>query len=111
MVAHTGNIEKTILAVKAADAGLAKLLELANQTGSYLLMTGDHGNAEELLNRETSEMDTEHSLFPVPFIIYAKEPLIGRLENGVLADVAPTILSLLDISKPSEMTGKNLYTE
>lgn len=110
MVAHTGNIEKTVLAVKAADTGLAKLIELANQTDSYLLMTGDHGNAEELLNRETHEMDTEHSLFPVPLIIYAKEPLLGRLENGVLADVAPTILNLLDIPKPVEMTGKNLYS-
>jgi len=111
MVAHTGNVEKTILAIRAADAGLAKLLELANQTDSYLLITGDHGNAEEVLNRESGEIDTKHSLFPVPFIIYAKEPLAGKLENGVLADVAPTILSLLGIPKPTEMTGKNLYTE
>jgi len=110
MVAHTGNIEKTILAIRAADAGLAKLLELANQTDSYLLMTADHGNAEELLNRETREMDTEHSLFPVPFIIYSKELPSGKLENGVLADVAPTILNLLKIPKPPEMTGKNLYS-
>ncbi len=109
MVAHTGNIEKTIEAIKAADAGLAKLLECAAQTDSYLLMTGDHGNAEELLNRETNEMDTEHSLFPVPFIIYAKEKLTGSLDNGVLADIAPTILALLEIDKPAEMTGKNLY--
>ncbi len=111
MVAHTGNIDKTILAIKAADAGLAKLVDLANKLDIYLLMTGDHGNAEELLNRETGEMDTEHSLFPVPFIIYAKETLTGTLESGVLADIAPTILNLLGIQKPSEMTGKNLYSE
>lgn len=110
MVAHTGNIDKTVLAIKAADSGLAKLVELANQTDSYLLMTGDHGNAEELLSQTTKDMDTEHSLFPVPFIIYSKEPLSGKLENGVLADVAPTILNLLDLPKPPEMTGKNLYS-
>ena len=72
-------------------------------------MTGDHGNAEELLNRDTGDMDTEHSLFPVPFIIYAKGALSGKLENGVLADIAPTILNLLGVGKPAEMTGKNLY--
>jgi len=110
MVAHTGNIDKTIQAVKAADAGLAKLVELAKQTDACLLMTGDHGNAEELTNRQGS-LDTEHSLFPVPFILFAKEKPTGRLENGVLADIAPTILSLLEIEKPAEMTGKNLYTK
>ncbi|OGD71876.1 phosphoglycerate mutase (2,3-diphosphoglycerate-independent) [Candidatus Collierbacteria bacterium RIFCSPLOWO2_01_FULL_50_23] len=110
MVAHTGNVEKTVLAIKAADTGLAKLVELANKLDIYLLMTGDHGNAEELLNRDTGEVDTEHSLFPVPLVLNAKEALTGKLENGVLADIAPTILALLGIQKPSEMTGKNLYT-
>ena len=110
MVAHTGDIDKTVLAVKAADAGLAKLVELAKQTDSYLLLTGDHGNAEELLNRQGG-VDTEHSLFPVPFILFAREKPVGQLENGVLADIAPTILFLLEIQKPPEMTGKNLYTE
>ena len=110
MVAHTGNIDKTIQAVKAADAGLAKLVELAKQTDAYLLVTGDHGNAEELTNRQGG-MDTEHSLFPVPLILFAKEKPAGQLENGVLADIAPTILSLLEIEKPAEMTGKNLYTK
>lgn len=110
MVAHTGNIDKTVLAIKAADAGLAKLVDLAKQTDAYLLVTGDHGNAEELVNRQGS-IDTEHSLFPVPFILFAKDKPAGKLENGVLADIAPTILSLLEIEKPADMTGKNLYTE
>lgn len=108
MVAHTGNIEKTVLAVKAADAALAKLIDLAEQTDAYFLLTGDHGNAEELLNRQGG-IDTEHSLFPVPFILFAKEQPVGKLENGVLADIAPTILALLEIEKPADMTGKNLY--
>ncbi len=109
MVAHTGNIEKTVLAIKAADAGLAKLIELAKQIDCYLLMTGDHGNAEEMLNRQGG-MDTEHSLFPVPLLLFSKDPLPGKLENGVLADIAPTILALLEIPKPADMTGKNLYS-
>lgn len=110
MVAHTGNIEKTVLAIKAADTGLSRLVALADQLDCYLLMTGDHGNAEELLNRDTSEMDTKHSIFPVPFVLYSKDAPKGKMENGVLADIAPTILALLGIPKPPEMTGKNLYT-
>ena len=110
MVAHTGSIAKTVLAIKAADAGLTKLIELAKQTDACLLLTGDHGNAEELTNRQGS-LDTEHSLFPVPFILFAKEKPVGQLENGVLADIAPTILALLGVEKPAEMTGKNLYTK
>jgi len=110
MVAHTGSIDKTVLAIKAADTGLAKLVELAKQTDACLLLTGDHGNAEELTNRQGS-LDTEHSLFPVPFILFAKEKPVGQLENGVLADIAPTILALLGVEKPAEMTGKNLYTK
>lgn len=108
MVAHTGNIEKTVLAIKAADVAVSHLVELANVTNSVLLITGDHGNAEELLNRDTGEMDTEHSTFPVPFILYTKPNSDAKLENGVLADIAPTILGLLNLTKPPEMTGNNL---
>lgn len=108
MVAHTGNIEKTVLAIKAADIAISRLIELSNVTNSYLLITGDHGNAEELLNRDTGEMDTEHSTFPVPFIIYSQPNMDAKLENGVLADIAPTILGLLNLDRPPEMTGNNL---
>lgn len=108
MVAHTGNIEKTVIAIKTADTAVSRLVELAKVTNSYLLITGDHGNAEELLNRDTGEMDTEHSTFPVPFIIYSQSNLNTTLENGVLADIAPTILALLNLSKPPEMTGNDL---
>ena len=108
MVAHTGDIEKTKEAVTAGDWAISELMKTAKETGSYLLITGDHGNAEELLNRETNQMDTEHSLFPVPFIIYGEKLLGVKLENGVLADIAPTTLSLLGLQKPAEMTGTNL---
>ncbi len=110
MVAHTGNIEKTILAIKAADTALAVLMQVATNTGAYLLITGDHGNAEELLNKDTGKMDTEHSLYPVPFIIYSEDVIGKKLESGVLADIAPTILALLKLDQPAEMTGANLLS-
>lgn len=110
MVAHTGQIDKTIEAVLAADNALANLIKLANETHATLVVTGDHGNAEELQNRDTGEVDTEHSLYPVPLIIYNQERKNQKLDSGVLADIAPTVLNLLGIDKPAEMTGTNLLS-
>jgi 2,3-bisphosphoglycerate-independent phosphoglycerate mutase len=68
----------------------------------------DHGNAEMMYNSKTGAMNTEHSTNPVPFIIIEKEKHTMRLRSGRLADVAPTVLELMGIPKPKEMTGKNL---
>lgn len=108
MVAHTGQVDKTIMAIKAADAALTKLVEVANKTNSYLVITADHGNAEELINSQTGKTDTEHSTSMVPLIIYHPTDSHFKLQNGKLGDVAPTILSLLNLNKPQEMTGNNL---
>lgn len=110
MVAHTGKIDKTIEAVKAADLALGELINLAKETNSYLLITADHGNAEELINHDTGNVDTEHSGSLVPLIIYHPTDNQFKLIQGKLGDVAPTILKLLDIEKPVEMTGNNLIT-
>jgi len=110
MVAHTGQLDKTIEAIKVADTGLTRLIELANKTNSYLVITADHGNAEELINLQTGKVDTEHSGSKVPLIIYHHSDNSFRLQNGKLGDVAPTILYLLGIEKPLEMTGSNLIT-
>jgi len=107
MVAHTGKIDKTIEAVQAADEALGNLINLAKETDSYLLITADHGNAEELLN-SAGEVDTKHSLHPVPFIIYHLNDYHFQLQSGKLGDVAPTVLNLLDLPQPAEMNGKNL---
>jgi len=109
MVAHSGNIEKTVLAIKAVDVGIKRLLELAEKTNSFLLLTADHGNAEELLDPITHLVNTEHSVFPVPFVVYHSRlsPNL-KLNSGILADVAPTVLSLLNLEKPPEITGHNL---
>lgn len=110
MVAHTGNLQATVAACEAADAFLARVFPVALAHNGALVVTADHGNAEELVNLETHEIDTEHSDAMVPFIVatpsYRGRPI--ELTSGILADVAPTILDLLDIPKPSTMTGRSL---
>ncbi len=107
MVAHTGKIDKTIEAIRAADDGLASLVNLAKETDAYLLITADHGNAEELLSKEGS-VDTKHSVYPVPLLFYHPSDYHLQLQAGKLGDVAPTILSLLGVPQPQDMNGKNL---
>jgi len=108
MVAHTGNLKKTKLAILAADQALANLIKLIDQLQGVLLITADHGNAEELFDINTNNIDTEHSTNPVPFILYQQNIVNIKLQNGILADVAPTLLSLLNIPQPIEMTGNSL---
>ena len=109
MVGHTGNIKATIKACEIIDECLGKLAIQILSTGGALIITADHGNAEEMISAETGEMETEHSTNPVPFIAVSSK-LRGprKLQKGILADIAPTILSLMDIPKPQEMTGRNL---
>lgn len=110
MVAHSGNIEAAIKAAEAVDLCLAKLLQkVVVQLGGYLVVTADHGNIEDMIN-EKGEPDTEHSTNQVPFIV-ASQALENKKINmprGILADVAPTILGLFNISPPENMTGRNL---
>ncbi len=108
MVAHTGMMDKTIIAIKAADDALSSLVSLSKETDAYLLITADHGNAEELINLKTGMVDTAHSGMPVPLILYHPSDYHFSLQSGKLGDVAPTILSLLDLPQPTEMNGKNL---
>ncbi len=108
MVAHTGKIDKTIEAIKASDEALGNLVNLAKETNSYLIITADHGNAEGLLDVKTGKTNTQHSSQPVPFIVYHTTDTHYQLQPGKLADIAPTILNLLDLPIPSEMNGKDL---
>lgn len=110
MVAHTGNLPATIAACEAADAFLASVYPVVLEHGGALVVTADHGNAEELINLETHKVDTEHSDANVPFIVatsFFRNQPIG-ITPGILADIAPTILDLLEIPKPSTMTGRSL---
>lgn len=113
MVGHTGNIQSTIVAVKTVDECLSKIVQEALTLNYSVLVTADHGNAEEKINHQTGEISTEHTDNPVPFIAI-NNSLQGKfikLQSGILADVAPTVLSLLEIPKPQEMTGRNLLEE
>ena len=108
MVAHTGKIDKTVEAILASDDAMGSLVSLAKETGSYLIITSDHGNAEELIDISTGKVNTEHSSQPVPFIIFHESDTKYQLQPGKLADIAPTILNILEIPIPSEMNGKDL---
>ncbi|MEK7640245.1 MAG: 2,3-bisphosphoglycerate-independent phosphoglycerate mutase [Patescibacteria group bacterium] len=109
MVAHTGHMHASIKAVEAVDKALGQLTEAVLKAHGTLLITGDHGNIEELKNVRTKEVDTEHSANPVPFI-YVSE-LYRNLKvrkTGKLADIAPTVLNIMNVEKPKEMTGRSL---
>lgn len=113
MVGHTGNIDATVKAVAAVDASIGKLANFILGYEGVLIVTADHGNAEEMINPATGEMDTEHSTNPVPFIAIANQ-FIGKqanLHSGILGDVAPTVLSLLGLPAPSSMTGRDLLKD
>src|SRR4030042_6390695 len=109
MVGHTGNILPTIKAIETVDYYVGQLANLVLSTNGCLIITADHGNAEEMLD-ENNQMDTKHSINPVPFIVVSQKytGIYQMLPEGILADVAPTILALLNISTPINMTGRNL---
>lgn len=115
IVGHTGNLEASKKAVEAIDRNLQKLIPVVLSKNGCLLITSDHGNAEELKNPQTGETDTEHSVNPVPlwFITgdnHSKTPKkeINLPVAGLLSDIAPTVLELLNLPKPEEMTGESL---
>jgi 2,3-bisphosphoglycerate-independent phosphoglycerate mutase len=115
MVGHTGDYKATKKAVETVDACLAELIPEVIKRNGCLLITADHGNAEEVRNAHTGETDTEHSVNPVPLWFIAPDnhsELPNKEEktepDGILSDIAPTVLDILGIKKPDEMTGESL---
>jgi 2,3-bisphosphoglycerate-independent phosphoglycerate mutase len=106
MVGHTGVYEAIQNAVKAVDANVEKVVEAAKVHGYDVIIIADHGNADHALNEDGSP-NTAHSLNPVPFV-YVTDKQAVKVSNGILADVAPSILKILGVEKPAEMTGKCL---
>jgi 2,3-bisphosphoglycerate-independent phosphoglycerate mutase len=106
MVGHTGDIPAAITAVETVDACLGRIVAAVQGTGGALIVTADHGNADEMLEDDGSP-DTAHSLNPVPFVVTDEGAALDH-EGGVLADVAPTALALLGIEQPAQMTGRSL---
>lgn len=106
MVGHSGKMDPTIKAVEAVDECMGKVVEAILAKGGVSLVTADHGNADLMLDEKGNPI-TSHSTYPVPFIL-TKQDLELR-EGGILADISPTILKLLNVEQPKEMTGKPLY--
>ncbi len=116
MVGHTGNLEASIEAVEVLDKNIGIIKDAVLEARGTMLITADHGNVEELINLATGKVDKEHSTNPVPFwLVSADIKKTARIEGvsstepgGILADVAPTILELMGIPQPPEMTGTSL---
>ncbi len=107
MVGHTANVPALITAIETVDRELKRVCEALEKRGGVAVVTADHGNAEVNINSETGDKHTAHTLNQVPCIITnTQEPI--KVENGSLQDLAPTILKILDIEKPSAMTGESL---
>lgn len=107
MVGHTGDLEAAIRACEAVDQGLRQAVEALAEVGGAMVLTADHGNCETMIDPETGGPHTAHTTNPVPVILFGG-PEAARLRNGRLADLAPTILELMELEVPAEMTGKSL---
>ena len=105
MVGHTGVIEAAVKAIETVDECLGRVVEAVEESDGVCLVTADHGNADHMLEDDGSP-NTAHSMNPVPLIVTAE---VGELrDGGILADVAPTVLELLDCDQPAAMTGEAL---
>ncbi|NOZ62083.1 MAG: 2,3-bisphosphoglycerate-independent phosphoglycerate mutase [Calditrichaeota bacterium] len=112
MVGHTGVYEAAIKALETVDAMLGKIVPLFTSKGGQILITADHGNSEEMWDFENNQPHTQHTLNPVPFILLSGKWKNAKLRSGGrLCDIAPTMLGLLHIQQPKEMTGKSLIEE
>ena len=116
MIGHTGNFKSAVKAVECIDQAIRPLIESAEKGECILIITADHGNVEQMINPQTGEPKTEHTLNPVPFYLIGKEykqedaemKYSFEIPEGMLSDIAPTILALMQIPQPSEMTGASL---
>ena len=106
MVGHTGNLEAAIKAIETIDECVGRVVEVINNQEGVLLITADHGNAEQMIDYKTGEPHTAHTTNPVPLILVGMENV--KLAEGRLADLAPTMLDIMNLKKPEEMTGKSL---
>ncbi len=106
MVGHTGSLEAAIKAIETIDEVLGRVLEAINEVNGVLLITADHGNSEQMIDYKTGEPHTAHTTNPVPLILVGMENV--QLKEGKLADLAPTMLDIMNLEKPEEMTGESL---
>ncbi|MDH5299739.1 MAG: 2,3-bisphosphoglycerate-independent phosphoglycerate mutase [Gammaproteobacteria bacterium] len=108
MVGHTGNFDATVRAIEALDVCIGRVIDALTAAGGEALITADHGNAEMMLNGETGQAHTAHTMNPVPFLYIGRAATMA--DTGALSDVTPTMLYLMGLDKPKEMTGVSLVT-
>ena len=108
MVGHTGDMDAAIKACETIDKLLLPLINSANKLNYVSMIIADHGNCEKMKNKDGSP-NTSHTTNPVPVILVDKNK--RNIRNGILADIAPTVLEILGIKKPIEMTGKSLIVK
>ena len=108
MVGHTGVEEAAIKAVASIDKCIGRVVEAIEEANGQLFICADHGNAEVMADEETGEPWTAHTTNPVPFILYNYDPAYTLREGGRLCDIAPTLLQIMDLPQPAEMTGESL---
>ena len=108
MVGHTGVIPAAVKAVEKVDELVGKAVDAVKEVDGALFICADHGNAEKMIDYETGEPHTAHTTNPVPFILVNADPSYKLREGGCLADIAPTLLELMGLEQPKEMTGKSL---
>ena len=111
MVGHTGIQAAAIAAVEAVDECVGKTVEALKEVDGQMFICADHGNAEQLIDYETGEPWTAHTTNPVPFILVNADPKYTLRENGCLADIIPTLIQLMGMEQPAEMTGESLLVE
>ncbi|MDF0377610.1 2,3-bisphosphoglycerate-independent phosphoglycerate mutase [Methylophilus sp. YYY-1] len=106
MVGHTGNLQAAIKAVETLDTCVGRIVAAAQKTGAEVIITADHGNAESMFDHTSAQAHTQHTTNLVPFIYVGRQAVIRS--GGALSDIAPTLLSLMGVAQPAEMTGQSL---
>jgi 2,3-bisphosphoglycerate-independent phosphoglycerate mutase len=110
MVGHTGVFAAAVKAVETVDQCLEAIIDQAQKSGEAVLIIADHGNAEQMVDYQTGAVFTAHTLFPVPIILFGNDA-VKIQDGGALCDVAPTVLNLLEIEQPQEMSGRSLLSK
>jgi 2,3-bisphosphoglycerate-independent phosphoglycerate mutase len=123
MVGHTGSLRAATMAVEYIDGCIKKIMDAVLLADAVMMITADHGNVEQMINKKTGDIDKDHTTNPVPFLLIANEfkfnkphnrqyiSLSSKVPAGVIGDVAPTVLELFGLKKPQEMSGLNLLEE
>ncbi len=111
MVGHTGVLSAAIKAIEAVDLCVSRVVEAIKEVGGQMFVCADHGNAEQLIDYETGDPFTAHTTNPVPFILVNYDPAYTLREGGCLADIVPTLIEMMGMEQPAEMTGKSLLVK